>query len=218
MSVFDPTFDLLPTEIPIFPLGGAIVLPKTNLPLNIFEPRYLAMTATALGGSRMIGMIQPKETEAEAAEPAVYQVGCAGRIVQFEESEDGRFLINLKGVCRFRIAEELPPVDGYRRIRPDWTPFRDDLEEASDEGLTTDRLMMSLKPYFDDQGISANWDAIKETPANRLVNSLAMVCPFEPLEKQALLEAKTIAERLTVLTQLIEMAVLDTSHEDSTRQ
>ena len=218
MSVFDPSFDNLPATLPIFPLTGAIVLPGTTLPLNIFEPRYLAMTTVALGGNRMIGMVQPKDPESNSDKPDTYAIGCAGRIIQFEETEDGRFMINLKGVSRFRITQELRGQSGFRLVEPDWQPFHADLGEEGEAVADTTRLLSSLKPFFDEQGIEANWDAIKSTPADRLVNSLAMVCPFEPLEKQALLEAVTLEERLTVLTQLVEMAVLETSHEESGKQ
>ncbi len=217
MSVFDPTFDDLPGDLPIFPLTGVLLLPRAQLPLNIFEPRYLNMIADALGEGRMIGMIQPRSPNDESEQPEVYPVGCAGRITQFEETEDGRFMINLRGLTRFKITEELPVRDGYRRVEADWTAYRDDLAEPEGE-IERKRLFVSLKPYFEARQIDANWDAIHDTPSERLINSLAMICPFEPLEKQALLEAQTLADRLEVLTSLVEMAVLETTHEDARRQ
>lgn len=249
MSVFDPTAEDLPADLPIFPLTGVLLLPRAQLPLNIFEPRYLDMVTDALGDGRMIGMIQPRVPgdyvspdyaprdyaqggltpagtdageelpSAEAEQPAVFPVGCAGRITQFEETEDGRFLINLRGVARFRIAAEMPMRDGYRRVEADWSDYLTDLIEP-DEAAPIDkkRLFASLKPYFEGQEIQANWDAINDTPSERLINSLSMICPFEPLEKQALLEAPSLKDRLDVLTSLVEMAVLETTHEESGRQ
>ncbi len=237
MSVFDPTAEELPEDLPIFPLTGVLLLPRAQLPLNIFEPRYLDMVTDALGDGRMIGMVQPRvpgdyvqggyapgdtdespSTE-EDQQPAVYPVGCAGRITQFEETEDGRFLINLRGIARFRIAGEMPMRDGYRRVEADWSDYLSDLTEP-DEATPMDkkRLFASLKPYFEGQEIQANWDAINDTPSERLINSLSMICPFEPLEKQALLEAPSLKDRLDVLTSLVEMAVLETTHEESGRQ
>lgn len=239
MSVFDPTAEDLPEDLPIFPLTGVLLLPRAQLPLNIFEPRYLNMITDALGEGRMIGMVQPRipgdfvqgdfvqgdfdeETglpEEESDQPAVFPVGCAGRITQFEETDDGRFLINLRGIARFRIAEEMPLRDGYRRVQANWSGFTGDLIEADEtKPLDKKRLFTSLKPYFEAQDIEANWDAIHDTPSERLINSLSMICPFEPLEKQALLEAIGLQDRLDVLTSLVEMAVLETTHEESGRQ
>ena len=217
MSVFDPIAADLPGDIPIFPLTGVLLLPRAQLPLNIFEPRYLNMISDALGEGRMIGMIQPREPNDESEQPDVYPVGCAGRITQFEETEDGRFMINLRGVARFKITEELPVRDGYRRIEADWGAYHSDLQEPA-EDVDRKRLFVSLKPYFEAREIDANWDAIHDTPSERLINSLAMICPFEPLEKQALLEAHTLEDRLEVLTSLVEMAVLETTHEEARRQ
>src|SRR5579864_917519 len=117
---------VLPDIIPIFPLTGVLLLPRGRLPLNIFEPRYLAMTRDALGGERLIGMIQPSDPQEGGMNPAVYPLGCAGRITSFSETDDGRYLITLTGVSRFRVARELPLLDGYRRVVADWTPFADD--------------------------------------------------------------------------------------------
>lgn len=219
MSVFDPALDDLPTVLPIFPLSGVLLLPRNHLPLNIFEPRYLAMVDSALAGDRMIGMIQPRKTDDDAA-PPVYPVGCAGRIVQFEESEDGRYLISLKGLIRFSIREELSLDEGlgFRQVEPDWSDFSEDLAPDVDDGIDRSRLLASLKTYFKIQEIEANWDAITGSPAERLINSLSMVCPFEPSEKQALLEAMTVTDRLDVLTSLVEMAVMETSHGDGRTQ
>ncbi|MBP5857983.1 LON peptidase substrate-binding domain-containing protein [Marivibrio halodurans] len=211
MSRYDPAFEDLPASIPVFPLSGVLLLPRGMLPLNIFEPRYLNMIEDALKADRMIGMIQPSATPARSdKEPPLYAMGCAGRIVAFEETDDGRFLVSLKGVARFTVAEEMPTTRGYRRVRPDWTGFETDLEEASHGAVERKKLFKSLKSFFKAQEIEASWDALNETPDERLVNSLAMICPFEASEKQALLEAPSLKERAEVLTALVEMAVLDT--------
>jgi Lon protease-like protein len=214
-GVFDPVFEDLPTELPIFPLTGVLLLPNGKLPLNIFEPRYLTMIDAALGGARMIGMIQPRSAN-EGDQPEVYRTGCAGRLTSFSETEDGRYLITLSGFARFDIVEELPLRGGYRTVRPDWKPYRDDLAEDSAEGIDRDRMLRALKNYFDANDVDANWDAIKETPTDRLVNALAMMCPFQPSEKQALLEAPTLDKRAGVMVALLEMSLA--ANDDSASQ
>lgn len=205
-GVFDPVFEDLPGELPIFPLTGVLLLPHGKLPLNIFEPRYLNMINVALGGSRMIGMIQPKGAN-EGDQPDVYRTGCAGRLTSFGESEDGRYLITLSGLARFDFVDELPLRDGYRVVVPDWTPYRDDLTEETDAGIDRDRMLRALKGYFTVNNVDANWDAITGTPTDRLVNALAMMCPFQPSEKQALLEAPSLADRANVMVALLEMSL-----------
>ncbi|PWC53410.1 LON peptidase substrate-binding domain-containing protein [Azospirillum sp. TSO22-1] len=211
-SPFDPTFDQLPRELPVFPLPGVLLLPRGRLPLNIFEPRYLAMVQDALGTDRMIGMIQPTDPTSRAKAPPLYETGCAGRITSFAETEDGRLLITLTGVCRFLVLRELPCARGYRRVQPAWERFAADLDGEATGGIDRERLVCGLKGYFKTQGISANWDSIDGTPDERLVTSLAMICPFEASEKQALLEAPDLGERAKLLIALIEMAILD-GHE-----
>lgn len=206
-GVFDPGFDDLPGELAIFPLTGVLLLPGGKLPLNIFEPRYLNMTDRALGGSRLIGMIQPRGAN-EGAQPPVYRTGCAGRIASFGETEDGRYLITLGGIVRFDVDEELPLRDGFRVVVPDWAPYRADLAEQSGPGIDRDRIVTALRAYFTANNVEANWDAIKETSTDRLVNALSMMCPFQPSEKQALLEAPTLADRAGVLIALLEMALV----------
>mgnify|MGYP003700487637 CR=1 FL=1 len=211
MSRYDSSFADLPQTIPVFPLTGVLLLPRGMLPLNIFEPRYLNMVEDALKADRMIGMIQPsREADRSDKEPPLYAMGCAGRIVAFEETDDGRFLLSLKGVARFRIGEELATTRGYRRVAPDWGGFEDDLQEPESGTVARTKLFKSLKAFFKAQEIEASWEALNETPDERLVNSLAMICPFEASEKQALLEAPSLKERAEVLTALVEMAVLDT--------
>ena len=201
----------LPTILPIFPLTGVLLLPRGRLPLNIFEPRYLAMTRDALAGDRVIGMVQPSDPRASGDNPPVYPTGCAGRITSFAETEDERFLITLTGTCRFRIRDELPLLEGYRRIVPEWSEFARDLGSEDEPAFDRERLMRGLKGYFQQHQISADWGAINSVPGERLVTSVAMVCPFEPSEKQALLEASDLNERARLLTAMVEMALMHTS-------
>jgi len=211
---FDPRFEDLPASLPIFPLPGVLLLPRGRLPLNIFEPRYLAMIRDALATDRLIGMIQP--TEAEMAAPAVYGLGCAGRITQFSETDDGRYLITLTGLCRFKVVEELATIGGYRRIKPDFSAFRADL--SCDAGpIDRERLIAALKIYFKRQGLSVDWSSIEHASPEKLVNSLAMICPFDACEKQALLEAECLAVRSGILTAIIELAIAEHPREDPTR-
>lgn len=224
--------DDLPQVLPVFPLPGVLLLPGGRLPLNVFEPRYVNMVRDALAGSRLIGMIQPVlgddgEEPRELVEDAVmdeglpgaeiaasgedpgaaplYRTGCAGRIVSFSETDDGRYLITLRGVVRFAVAQELDPVDGYRRVRAGYAPYADDLMQQH-ALFDRDRLVAALGEYFDQHGIEADWDAIREASNERLVTSLAMVCPFSSAEKQALLEAPDASQRAETMTTILEMA------------
>ena len=194
----------LPEILPIFPLSGVLLLPGGRLPLNIFEPRYLAMTEAALRGDRLIGMIQPR---GEGDALSLYETGCAGKITHFEETNDGRYLITLTGVARFKVAVELPQQDGFRRIRPDWSPYPKDAEHADHLGIDRGRLHTLLGSYFALEGLSCNWDTIEDTPDNSLITCLAMVCPFDAREKQALLEAGCCKDRAGLFMTLLEMAV-----------
>jgi Lon protease-like protein len=207
----------LPAVLPIFPLTGVLLLPRGRLPLNIFEPRYLAMFDDALAGSRLIGMMQPvsaKDDPVDAGAPAgLYAVGCAGRITSFNETGDGRYMVALDGLARFRIAEEMPLRRGYRRVAPDWTPFAADLIE-DDTPIDRGRLVELLQAYFRRQQISANWDAIGQAPDERLLTSLAMVCPFAPSEKQALLEADCLSDRARLMMALLEIAIAGDGDDD----
>ena len=210
----------LPDILPIFPLSGVLLLPRGRLPLNIFEPRYLAMTRDALGGERLIGMIQPSEPQDDnrgggGLNPPVYPIGCAGRITQFSETDDGRYLLTLTGMSRFRIREELPLISGYRRVIPDWRPFARDRERPGDPGFDRERLIRGLKSYFAQRQIQADFEAIEKAPGEYLVTSLAMACPFAPNEKQALLEAADPDERAQLLTTLVEMAAIEPTTEES---
>ncbi len=216
---FEPSFEQLPDTLPIFPLSGVLLLPGGKLPLNVFEPRYLAMVFEALAGHRMIGMVQPLQPGGYAGDgmptddpstggrPAVHRIGCAGRIVSFNETEDGRLLLALSGVCRFEIVRELELAQGgYRRVSSVFSPFRADLDHA-DEAVELDRerLMAGLAAFFRSRNLSTDWDAVKQAADANLVASLSMVLPFGPAEKQALLEAADSTARAKLLVAFLEM-------------
>ena len=189
--------------IPLFPLAGCILLPRAELPLNIFEPRYLRMVDHALGAGRLIGMIQPREDEGEHA-PALYAIGGVGRITSFSETGDGRYLITLTGLSRFRLVRERRTETPYRVADVDYDPFSADAEPERAE-VDRDLLMETMRDYLDAQNLSADWDAATSAPPEALVNSLAMCCPFAPSEKQALLEARGAVERADCLIALMRM-------------
>ena len=205
-GAFQPDFDDLPRVVPIFPLPGVLLLPGGCLPLNIFEPRYLAMVRDALSGERTIGMIQPCAEAPDVGAARVYETGCAGRITAFSETNDGRYLITLTGTIRFDVERELPPIEGYRRVVADYGRFRGDLEEEASE-IDRERFLETLGCYFEANGIEGDWKAIEEAGDAALVTSLAMICPFAAPEKQALLEAMSLPERARTMTAIMEMAV-----------
>jgi Lon protease-like protein len=195
----------LPKTVPVFPLAGALLLPRGRLPLNIFEPRYLAMIDTALRTTRVIGMIQP--VNEEERRPKLYPVGCLGRLTSWSDTGDGRFFITLSGVIRFRVTEELKTGTPYREVEPDYAPYAGDLSDGDEDNyVDRKRLGISLKAYMEQKRIEADLSLIDRAPAETLINSLAMICPFAPAEKQALLEAATLSDRAQLLTTLIEMA------------
>jgi len=217
MTTITASADTLPEVIPIFPLAGVLLLPRGRLPLNIFEPRYLTMTADVMEGNGLIGMIQPRRPEDEGAiEPPVYGTGCAGRIDSFKESDDGRYLITLAGVCRFDVVEELD-LDraGYRRVRVDFRRYLGDLTETAGVVIDRARLVAALRTCFPQDGEgSIEWPMIERMPAEALVTALAMMFPFQPSEKQALLECATVGERAELLTTLMEMSALERDGEE----
>jgi Lon protease-like protein len=221
MPPFHPRPDDLPAEFPVFPLPGALLLPRGKLPLNIFEPRYLAMTDAALAAGRMFAMIQPDASRPPLqGGPALFKVGCLGRLTSFSETEDGRYLITLSGLIRFTILSELPIRHGYRRVRGDFSGYRHDLDPPADPpriGVAREAVLAALRSYFAHRGFDANWDAIGRMPDDTLVTTLCMVCPFEPAEKQALLEAATDADRGAVLLTLLEMGAADDANSQSGR-
>ena len=196
----------LPEVLPLFPLSGAMLLPGGQLPLNIFEPRYLRMVDDALADGRVIGMIQPRDPMA-ADNPVLYGVGCAGRLTSFNETEDGRYLITLTGIKRFKLADEITADTPYRQAKADFSPFEND-DEVDPTALLIDRdrLEKAMHDYLDAEGLKTDWEAVDEAPIQALVSSLAMGCPFAPNEKQALLEAKSANARADCLIALMEMA------------
>lgn len=193
----------LPDDLPIFPLPRVIVLPRVNLPLNIFEPRYLAMIDHALKTDRLIGMIQTRDGN-------IYNTGCAGKITSFQETADGRYLITLHGVCRFRVAEELPLASGgFRHIRPDWSAFAADFTTDISEDICRKTISGLLRRYFEKMQIACDqWKQISEMPCETLISTLSVICPFTADEKQALLEAGTLSSRIRLLQGLIENAIM----------
>ncbi|WP_342640515.1 LON peptidase substrate-binding domain-containing protein [Rhodoligotrophos ferricapiens] len=207
----------LPKRLAIFPLGGVLLLPRSELPLNIFEPRYLRMVGDAMKAERMIGMVQPDTEEGlelekdPAARPSVYSIGCAGRITSFSETADGRMLIVLTGVCRFRIVEELPPGDlPYRVIVPDYSAFAADLDAESGAILSDRRgLLRNFDEIFAAHGLRADWSDAEGATDEALINALAMVSPYSPQEKQALLEAVDLRTRAEVLRALTDIALAE---------
>jgi uncharacterized protein len=207
MTAFHPSLQDLPSEFAVFPLTGALLLPGGKLPLNIFEPRYLALTQDSLRSGRMFGMIQPDPHAPETASgPGLYRVGCLGRVSSFSETDDGRLLITLSGLIRFTVDSELDMRHGYRRVRGDFSRYRSDLDEATEPAaMEREKLIEALRGYFVWRKVDANWEAIRRMPDEVLVVTLAMACPFEPVEKQALLEAPTEAERAATLLALLQM-------------
>ncbi len=198
----------LPETLPIFPLAGVLLLPRGRLPLNIFEPRYLAMARDAMTGNHVIGMVQPLDPQQEGeTAPAVYTTGCAGRVTDFEETDDGRYLITLTGLCRFAIVGELPLSEaGYRRVQATYESYAGDLDAPAEESVERGQLLRALQSCFaEDDDVAVDWESIERTPSDNLVTSLAMMLPFSPSEKQALLEARDLAERASILVALMEM-------------
>jgi Lon protease-like protein len=198
--------DNLPKTVPIFPLSGVLLLPRGQLPLNVFEPRYLTMVDDVLAGNRLIAMIQPTEHEEKSLKPPLSAVGCAGRLSAYRETDDGRYLITLTGICRFRVAEELTVAMPYRQVLADFAPFAGDLAASAESEFPRERLFDALRTYLSRRDLKADWQSVMNAPAETLVNALSMLCPFEPVEKQALLEARGWEERVAILTALLEMA------------
>ena len=198
----------LPAAVPVFPLTGALLLPRGVLPLNIFEPRYLAMVRDAMAATgaahRIIGIVQPRR---QGEPPPLYDVGCLGRIGDYRETEDGRILIALTGVTRFRIQAELDRTTLYRQVMADYLGFGDDRDEPDPlAAVARASLEDVLQAYLDAKGLSADWQAVKDADDEALVTTLASVCPFDPAEKQALLEADDLADRAATLTALMTFA------------
>ena len=202
----------LPTRLPVFPLAGALLLPRTKLPLNIFEPRYLAMVNDAMAGGRIIGMIQPLVAEAGAAADcvrlAIQAVGCAGRITSYTETDDGRLLIVLTGIARFRVLTENETAGPYREVEADFAPFAGDLTAGLGEAEVDRRVLIeTLRVYLEARQLVADWGEVEAASTELLVNSLSALSPYAPEDKQALLEAADLKSRADMLIALTEMAL-----------
>ena len=204
----------LPDTLPVFPLPGALLLPRTRLPLHLFEPRFLQMFEDALKTPhRMIGMVQPHD--GPGGKDKLHSIGCAGRISQFSETEDGRYMITLAGISRFRVYEEVTGFSPYRKAAVTWKGFERDLGEAEiDEGFDRPKFLDLLGRYFEAQDLETDWDSLKDADGELLINSLSMLCPFDPEERQALLEAPSLSTRRETLATLIEFALRGGSSEE----
>jgi uncharacterized protein len=202
-----PRFDL-PDTIPVFPLPRALLLPRARLPLHIFEPRYLQMVEDCMKTKdRLIGMIQPREVPG-SSEKRLQAIGCAGRLTGFSETEDGRYMVTLAGISRFRVKDEVTGFAPYRRCNVDWTGFsRDTGPEEADPGFDRKALLSVLSRYFEANNLSTDWSSLKEAEPELLINSLSMLCPFTAEDKQALLEAPSLTTRRETLVTLIEFAL-----------
>jgi Lon protease-like protein len=209
MSVAD-----LPQVIPLFPLNGALLLPRGLMPLNIFEPRYLNMIDDAMSGERILGLIQTR-SGGDRAKPALAAVGCAGRITSYAETSDGRYLITLTGVCRFRLGDELPTPTPYRQARALYEAFEADLHPSEDlsAGDRT-QLLDGLAAFLQGRGLEIDWDQAKDAPLEALINSLSMALPFDGAEKQALLEALTLHDRHSALVTLLHIGAASPGGDD----
>ena len=199
-----------PENIPIFPLSGVLLLPKSRLPLNIFEPRYLKMIEDVLATEhRLIGMIQPRPSEnSEDSNLKFNNVGCAGRLISFTETDDSRYLITLSGVSRFNYVKNVDTFKPYINAEIEWDSFRDDgILETLPKSFNKDEFLEIISKYFTLTNLQTDWESLKKADDELLINSLSILCPFENDEKQALLEAKTIKERVKILTTLMEMSI-----------
>ena len=206
----------MPAIIPVFPLPGALLLPRGHMPLNIFEPRYLEMVDDALrDGHRMIGMIQPDAARIGSEDrPNLYKVGCVGRMTQFAESGDGRYLLQLTGIARFRVEEELKVITAYRQCRVTFAPFIDDFTARKGETeVNRDAVLAALTEFLKARHLQADWDGIEKAPNEALVNALAMMAPFGAAEKQAMLEAPDLKSRAEILVAATEIELAKNSDE-----
>jgi uncharacterized protein len=207
----------LPETIPVFPLPGALLLPRGQMPLNIFEPRYLAMIDDSLrDGHRLVGMIQPDTAHpGPEQKPNLYRVGCAGRITQLSETGDGRYLLQLTGVARFRIEEELSVATAYRQCRVTFAPFAGDfVARKGGVAVDRDRLLEALRAFLKANNLKADWHGIESAPNEALVNALAMMSSYGPAEKQAMLEAPDLKTRAEILIAVTEIELAKDNNED----
>ena len=195
----------LPKEIPVFPLSNFIIFPKTTVPLNIFEPRYIDMINDSMKSNKMIGMIQPKTSNNSKNIPELYKIGCLGKITSFRETEDSRYLIELKGLIRFRKIEEIKTNNKYRILKVDFKNFYDDLDNTKEELKFSDLelIFKDLKSLFEKRGFIINWKALEKQSLDETINALAIASPFSLEEKQVLLEAKNLNVRKDKISQII---------------
>ena len=200
----------LPNILPVFPLSNFIIFPRTTVPLNIFEPRYIQMVDQSMRGNRLIGIIQPKKT-GELKKPDLYRVGCAGKITSFNETDDGRYLIILNGICRFKIADEINNENLYRECRVEFDEYSSDLVEKSDQIQFSDLklIFQNLKELFKKQGYEMNWKEIEKQSLDQTINTLSMASPFSLEEKQVLLETKDLNIRKEKLEEILNTYILD---------
>ncbi len=206
----------LPKKIAIFPLTGAVLFPGTQLPLNIFEPRYVQMIDDALASpGRLLGMIQPEKPNQPSSSKNLKRVGCVGRISSFNEAEDSRYLITLSGLVRFEVDEELNVTTPYRQVIANYDSFKSDTETQNVEGIDRSKLLALVKRYLEHRKILADWEIIKQTPTEQLINYSGILVPFTPEEKQLLLEAKTLITRGHALEALYQSYIFDLSGEKS---
>ena len=206
---FDNKYDELPESIPLFPLNKVLLLPRAKLPLNLFENRYLHMFDHALQNGRYIGMIQPSEEPKKNGEmkpPSIYNVGCAGFLTAFSQTNDNRYEIILEGVCRFKIKKELELMNGFRRANVQWSKFKSDFKiEKLDSKEKREEFLKILRPFLEKMSMKVDWEVIEGTNDEDLINTISMCCPFDVNEKQALLEAISLENRREVLTSLIHI-------------
>ena len=196
-----------PDIVPVFPLPGALLLPRGQMPLNIFEDRYIAMIDDALRTARLVALIQPvPDQPSKSGTPELYSVGCLGRITQFAETGDGRYLVTLTGIARFQIGQEMPSVTPYRQFKFDVEPYLTDLEaRAGEDDVDREALIEALRKFSKANDVSIDWDGVKEAPNEALVNALSMMSPYGVKEKQALLEATDLKNRADMLVAITEM-------------
>ncbi len=206
----------LPQTVPVFPLPGALLLPRAKLPLHIFEPRYLAMLDDTLKTShRLIGMVQPFEGP-KGTSDRLHRIGCAGRLTGFSETEDGRYMVTLTGISRFRIEKEIEGFTPYRRCDVTWSGFSRDLGPVEhDDDFDRGSFLSLLRRYFQDQSLKTDWESLREADDELLINSLSMLCPFEPEDRQALLEAPSLETRRETLVTLIEFSLRGGTAEET---
>ncbi len=202
-----PRYSDLPDVLPVFPLGGVLLLPGGLLPLNVFEPRYIAMVEDALKTNRLIGIIQPHpENDQHIGAPPLQRVGCVGRIVSFSETTDGRYIVTLSGLWRYTVTEELPVMRGYRRVRPDWSAFAADLDDPEYLDLDRERLGVLMRDYLAKNDMEIDCKKLDGASDTRLVTALSMICPFDAQDKQALLEAPCCQTRAQRFMAMLEIA------------